>query len=204
MAKIFNDADVVNLLKSIASSANEIMNDTFEGYINRQEEALNSAEEKNREIVQFVNLLSHKMNELDDIKREEYALLYSLIGHMQKLKYDHDKLINFTRIKNKNSIRFTHTAAAEMEELFQGAKAIYSYMNDLMISQNPVLFRYIFRETNKYELISRRYAIEHEERLSQGLCPAKASSVFLQILDTFEDILWHLNAVATDLKQLRT
>ncbi len=202
MAKIFHDVDVVNLLKDISTSANEIMHDTFEGYINRNEEALSSAEEKNREIAQLVNTLSQKLKELDDITREEYALLYSLLVHMQKLKFDHEKLINFTRIKNKNDIRFTHTAAMEMEELFQGVKAIYSYLNDLLVNMNPVLFRYIFKETNKYELISRRYAIEHEERLSQGICPAQASSVFLQMLDAFEDILWHLNAIATDLKEL--
>ncbi len=202
MVTIFTNEEIVDLLKSIASSANEIMDGTFEGYMNRNEEALESAEEKNREIFVFANVLSQKLKELTDVTREEYALLYSLLRHMQKLKFDHDKLINITRIKNKNAVRFTHTAAVEMEGLFQGVRAIYSYLNDLLISRNPVLFRYIFRETNKYELISRRYAIEHEERLRQGICPAKASTVFIQMLDAFEDILWHLNAVATDLKEL--
>ncbi len=202
MVTIFNDQEIVNMLKSIASCANEIMNDTFEGYMNRSAEALDSAEENNREIVQLASLLSYKLRELDNITREEYALLYSLLRHLQKLKFDHDKLINLTRLKNDKSVRFTNTAAVEMEELFQGTRAIYSYLHDLLVNRNPVLFRYIFRETNKYELISRRYAIEHEERLTQGICSAEASSFFIQMLDAFEDILWHLNAVATDLKEL--
>lgn len=201
MIKDFKDAEVLNNIEKIFSCANEVLNDTYNGYIKKEENALTSAEENNREIITLTNELYKQIKESEKLDVESYSLLYSLIGHFQKLKFDHDKLINSTFLKNKNLILFTDTAAVDIEDLFQGTRSIYNYLNEFMITKNPVLFRQIFRESTKYELVSKRFVIEHEERLLQGICSIKASTVYIQMLDAFEDILWHLHFIAEEMER---
>lgn len=201
MTKNFYEVEIVKGFQNLLSNANEIVNNTFDGYLKQNEVALESAVEKNRENAQYIKQLYQNIEEMEELEKKEYALLYGLLGHFEKLKFNHDKLINWTRFKNKSMILFTNTAAGEIEELFKGIRDIYNYLHELLFRRNPVLIRYIFRETNKYELISRRFVIEHEERLQQGICPARASTVYLQMLITFEDILWHLHFIALELKK---
>ncbi len=202
MVKSFSNAAVVSTFQKLLSSGNEVINETFEGYLRREDDALVGAEEKNREILSLVQHLFSQVREIENITKEEYAVIYAILGNTKKIKYNHDKLINYTRLKNKNLVLFSDTAAAEIEELFKGTRAIYSYLYELLLTRNPVLLRQIFRETNRYELLSFRFSIEHEERMAQGLCLAKASSVYLHLLETFEDILWHLHYMANELKSL--
>lgn len=198
----FSNTAVVSNFQELLSCGNEVINEAFEGYLRREEQALASAEEKNREILTLIQQLFSQIKELEEMPKEEYGIIYAILSNTKKIKYNHDKLINYTRLKNNNVVLFSDTAAAEIEELFKGTRAIYGYLYELLLTRNPVLLRQIFRETNRYELLSFRYSIEHEERMTQGICLAKASSVYLHLLETFEDILWHLHFMAVELKKL--
>lgn len=202
MVKSFGNAAIVSSFQNLLSCGNEVINETFEGYLKREEQALLSAEEKNREIPTLIQHINSQVKEIEDISKEEYGVIYAILGNTKKIKYNHDKLINYTRLKNKNVVLFSDAGAAEIEELFKGTRAIYSYLYELLLTRNPVLLRQIFRETNRYELLSFRFSIEHEERVAHGLCLAKASTAYLHLLETFEDILWHLHYMATELKNL--
>jgi len=197
--KGLNNTKIENSLKKLTGQANEIIDDTFKGYSDVREEALHSAERKNKEFLSVLKQLYRQINESKDISRDEYASIYSILGNMQKLKFDHDKLINYTRLKNINSVIFPRSAAAEVEDLFQGTRAIYSYMGELLLVKSPFLLRQVFRQINKYELVCCRFAIEHERRIVQGICPLKACCIYVHIVETFEDIFWHQQAIVKEL-----
>ncbi len=201
MFEAFSKPVHFNVFKQILDYGKDLTQLTFDGYINMEESALTKAEEINRELAVLAEQLFSQVKEDQELEKEEYALLLSLLGHVRKLKYNHDRLINYTRLKINNAIFFSDMAAAELENLFQGTKDVYTHLSELIVSKNPVLFRQIFRESDKYELISLRVAIEHEGRLLEGICKPQASTVYLQILFVFEDILWHLHTLTTELKE---
>lgn len=189
-----------NVFQQIMDHGSNIIQLTYDSYINMEENPLTQAEEKNRELAVLADQFYNQLQEDLDLEREGYAFLLSFLVHVRKLKFNHDRLINYTRLKIKNKIFFSSMAAADMENLFQGTRDVYTHLSELVVNKNPVLFRQIFRETDKYELISLRVGVEHEERLLRGICKPQASTVYIQMLGVFEDILWHLHALTSGLK----
>jgi Na+/phosphate symporter len=59
-----------------------------------------------------------------------------------------------------------------------------------------VLIRYIKEEGEKFQYMIGEYALAHQERLIQGTCIPKASSVYLAILDYLADIERHIRQMA--------
>ncbi len=200
MFKTLSKSAHFNALQQIMDYGSEIIQLTYDSYINMEENLLDHAEEKNRELTVLADQFHKQVKEDLDLEREEYAFLLSFLVHVRKFKFDHDRLINYTRLKINNKIFFSSMAAADMENLFQGTKDVYTHLSELVVNKNPVLFRQIFRETDKYELISLRVGVEHEERLLRGICKPQASTIYIQMLGVFEDILWHLHALTSELK----
>jgi Na+/phosphate symporter len=83
----------------------------------------------------------------------------------------------------------------ELTSLFEGALLVLECTKDTIITKNKVLSKYVKEEGERLSALANDYATFHEERLVDGLCLSKASSLYLAILDAFKGIWWHCQQI---------
>ncbi|HHT9121752.1 MAG TPA: hypothetical protein ACFYEF_02675 [Candidatus Wunengus sp. YC63] len=60
------------------------------------------------------------------------------------------------------------------------------------MTRNEVLMKHVVDKYKNLSEIVEVYAEGHEERLIQGLCEAKHSPVYLNIMDSVMTVVWHV------------
>jgi Na+/phosphate symporter len=69
-------------------------------------------------------------------------------------------------------------------------------VGDIILTKNALLTNHIVVEAEKLNKSANDSATLHEERLVLGICKPKSSSLFLDLLDSFKGILYHLKKIA--------
>ncbi len=188
-------------LKEVTGVMKDALSLIFDGFYRAQVQYMEEAEEKTKSIEQKLAELQRALSERSSLEAEEIAAAAAIISHYQKITFDLQKLSEHTRKKNKEGILFTEKAVMELEELFRGIGNLFVHLNDLILTRNAVLVDHVLSEKRKYSRLVRQFAQEHEERLIKGVCLAQSSSLYLNMLDALEDILWHFQAMAEELKK---
>ncbi len=146
------------------------------------------------------NLLTHKAleNNVDN-----YSLLVVVFSNLEKINFDLRKLLSFTNSKIKEGTHFTVKATEELRLLFTEINQLFPHLYDAIITENPVLTDFLLNKVKELDKKSRQFSTEHEERLIKGVCLTKSSSVYLYILDSLQDLLWHFKAIVRELPKTK-
>lgn len=99
----------------------------------------------------------------------------------------------------REGIPFTERAIRELNTLFARAIELLECVRDVILTQNRLLLRHIQIEGQRYEELVNEYALFHQQRLIEGLCLPKASSLFMALLDYLKGITEHIGQVADKL-----
>lgn len=194
------DMELANDLKETTSVMKDALSLIFDGFYRAQLQYIEEGEQKIKLIQNKLAELQKNISDNTHLETDEIASAATVLSHYQKIVFDLHKLSEHTRNKNKEGILFTEKAVLELEELFRGIGNLFVHLNDLILTRNAVLVDHVLSEKKKYSQLARRFAQEHEERLIKGICLAQSSSLYLYMLDALEDILWHFQAMAEELK----
>jgi Na+/phosphate symporter len=96
------------------------------------------------------------------------------------------------RLATARAIGELHTPFAKAIELLECAR-------DVIATQNRILIRYVLTAGQRYGEMVNEYALSHQQRLIEGLCLPKASSVFVALLDYLKGIASHVCQIADKL-----
>jgi Na+/phosphate symporter len=99
----------------------------------------------------------------------------------------------------REGIPFTERAVRELNTLFARAIELLECVRDVILTQNHILFRHMQIEGQRYEELVNEYALFHQQRLIEGLCLPKASSLFVAVLDYLKGITGHIGQIADKL-----
>ncbi len=99
----------------------------------------------------------------------------------------------------RDGILFTDRAAREIRQLFATVLELLEGLRDALRTGNRTLVRYIRDAGRVAEVQANEFALFHEQRLIEGVCQPKASSVYLAMLDQLRGIEWHARQVAEKL-----
>ena len=91
---------------------------------------------------------------------------------------------------------FTDRARREIGGLLDTVLELLEGLHDALQTGNRTLVRYILDEGRDCETRANEYALFHEQRLIEGVCQPKASSIYLAMLDHLRGIEWHARQVA--------
>ncbi len=103
-----------------------------------------------------------------------------------------ESLINVARIKARDGILFSDKALAELTELFELLKKVLDNFGDLLITRNRSLADHLLAEEKRLGQMTVDFALAHEDRLVEGVCTPKASSLYLDILDSVKNVGQHI------------
>lgn len=89
------------------------------------------------------------------------------------------------------AVPFTDRATREITTLLDKAIELLQATRDVIRTGNAVLVRHVLTEGPAFEAMATDFARFHEERLIQGLCRPKASSIYLAMIDYLRGVERH-------------
>jgi len=99
----------------------------------------------------------------------------------------------------RDGVPFTDRATGEIRRLFGTVLELLEGLRDALRTGNRTLVRYIRDAGRACEAQANEFALFHEQRLIEGVCQPKASSIYLAMLDHLRGVEWHSRQVAEKL-----
>ena len=119
--------------------------------------------------------------------------------HLERISDHIDKIAENMSTKIKENILFSDKAMSEVTFLLQRTKEILNTLTDFILARNMFIANYLKESEQEIERSATKFSTLHEERLIEGLCTAKASGIFLNILGSIKVIAWHTRQIAEEL-----
>jgi Na+/phosphate symporter len=140
------------------------------------------------------NLVSF-YNKASDLTGAEALAIQATAINFSKIFYDILRLSGLVETKVKEKVLFSDLAASELTQLMRRGRELLPHLADALQTQNPIIISHVEKEVNELSAIIVNSTNLHEDRLCKGICHPKASVIFMQMLDQFQDILWHYKAL---------
>ncbi|HMK37393.1 MAG TPA: hypothetical protein VK463_20130 [Desulfomonilaceae bacterium] len=113
-----------------------------------------------------------------------------------------ESMLNVAKIKARDGIPFSDKAQEEMKRLFDLLQDVLMKFRELISTLNPSLLDALLNEQKDLAQLTIDFALAHEDRLISGLCSPKASSLYLDILDSIRNISRHFRDMTEALKRI--
>ncbi len=120
-------------------------------------------------------------------------------GHLDRIGDGLDKLYSTVKVKIKEGILFSDKSVNETYKLFDETTVLLTCLSDCVSTGNKVLAEHINKEGKKLGELADEYAIFHEDRLIAGVCMPKNAPVYLDILGSFKDVVWHVREITRNI-----
>lgn len=180
----------------------EMLRLTWEGFRKQETEPLQPAETLCREVHQrektLTELVMKKLAGQADLPEADQKLFF-IPMHLERIGDNTELLIRAIKTMIQEGIPFSERAMKEINLLFEKTIELVECVQDVIITQNRILIKHILEEGQRYEELANEYAVVHQQRLIEGVCIPKASSVYLAILDDLRGIEWHTRQIAQKL-----
>jgi len=124
------------------------------------------------------------------------AELSFLPMHLERIGDNVEFLVRAIGRTVAEGVPFSERALKEIDALFEKVIELLECTRDAIGTENKVLIRHILEEGRNYERLVSDFALFHQERLIEGLCSPKSSSVYLAILDYLKGIEEHIRQMA--------
>lgn len=161
-----------------------------DAFIKNKVSSLDQAEELAREIQQKEDRLTDALAKLSASSGEARGIL-AVPSHIEKIAYNLRRLSDGIRTKIKDALLFSDKAIQETSTLFSKSKDVMKKASDASVTANASLGDAVRNESDEIVRMADKFATSHEDRLVAGECSPKASSTYLCILYSFEDIVSH-------------
>lgn len=119
--------------------------------------------------------------------------------HLERVGDNLEALVGAIRTMRDEGVPFTDRAVRELSGLFERAGELLECVRDAMITGNRVLIRYVTDRGTQFAQLADDYALAHQQRLIEGVCMPRASSVYLAMLDYLKGVESHTRQIAQKL-----
>jgi len=118
---------------------------------------------------------------------EKFQLrLDAILSGLAKIDARLGSLADAIRKKIKGGVLFSHKAVTQTNYLFDQHSGMIKSLLDIVKTDNQFLKNYVRSEGRKLIQACADFAVEHQERLIEGLCTPQAAPIFLVILDAMQ------------------
>jgi Na+/phosphate symporter len=100
------------------------------------------------------------------------------------------KAAQAVKTKATERVLFSDRAVAEMRTCFEEAAGLLVNLRDLLKTGNAVLAAWVGERSQACQGRCQEFATEHEERLVQGICLPRSSTLYLIMLEAFRDFFY--------------
>ncbi|MGH7900873.1 MAG: PhoU domain-containing protein [Thermodesulfobacteriota bacterium] len=176
----------------------EMLDSTWEGFRRQNMEKLHQAEVIGREIHDKEKVLTSSI--MNELPRKEGSSLEELLiflpTHLERIGDDIELVIRSTRSIIKEGVCFSDKAIKEINTLFAKAEELLESTRNSLTTEDRGQVNRVREEGIKFQEMVGEYSLSHYDRLIEGTCMPKASSIYLAILDYLSDIEKHIRKIA--------
>lgn len=115
--------------------------------------------------------------------------------HFDRMGKGLNKLFNATKRKIRSGILFSDKSVKESYKLFDETLVLLNSVGDCIRTSNGDLAKNLDGNGKRLCELADEYAIFHEDRLIAGVCTPKSAPVYLDILESFRSVIWHVRKV---------
>ena len=119
--------------------------------------------------------------------------------HLERVGDNLESLAAAIRTMIADGVLFTDRATREVGSLFEIALELLECVRDGLRTGNRTLVRHILLAGLRCEMMANDFARFHEQRLIEGVCVPRASSLYLAMLDYLKGIEWHVRQIGEKL-----
>lgn len=123
-------------------------------------------------------------------------------GRLERVGDLLESVLNVSRIKSRDGIAFSDKANKELDNLFGLQTEILTNFRDALLTRNRVLLESIVEQAGRMGQMIVDFGLAHEDRLLQGLCSPKASSLYLDLLDSLRHANHHIREMSDSLLRI--
>ncbi len=113
-------------------------------------------------------------------------------GRLERVGDLIENMLRVCQIKDREGVPFSDRAVNELDDLFSLLIQAFKDFRDALITRNRSLLEHIIVEDERISSKVLNYRLAHEDRLIAGVCTPKASSLFLDILDSVKQANRHI------------
>jgi Na+/phosphate symporter len=121
--------------------------------------------------------------------------------HLERVGDNIEFLVRAVNTMIKDGIPFTERALGEVNSLFEKGVEILECVRDAVNTKNKVLLRHIVDAGNRFDSRVDEFALLHQQRMIEGVCVPKASSLYVAILDYLKGIESHCRQIGLKLME---
>lgn len=189
-------------LHEMAKKTIEMLKLTWEAFRKQNIQTLQTADSIGRQIHRQEKTLTELMIRTAPGlagDRGKGSELFFVPMHLERIGDNIEFLVRAIRSMVQEGIPFSERAMGEINTLFGKAAELLECVQDMITIRNSVLVRHVLDAGRDYEQTANDYALIHQQRLIEGVCMPKSSSVYLAILDYLKGIEWHTRLIAKKL-----
>jgi Na+/phosphate symporter len=119
--------------------------------------------------------------------------------HLERVGDNIEFLVRAVKTMIAEGIPFTERAMGEVNTLFEKSIELLECVRDIVSTKNKILIRHIVEEGKRFENKADEFALLHQQRMIEGVCVPKASSMYLAMLDYLRGIESHCRQIGLKL-----
>ncbi len=104
-------------------------------------------------------------------------------------------LFNATKKKIREDMLFSDKSVKETYKLFDETLVLLNSVSNCISTSNGDLAKHMDGNGKRLCELADEYAIFHEDRLIAGVCTPKSAPVYLDILESFRSVVWHVRKI---------
>jgi Na+/phosphate symporter len=192
-----SDVDIDKEILKMFDLAKEMFVFTWEGFKKLDEERLREAQKIGKELHEREKVLTHSI--MTGYSRGENVNDEITVGHipshLERIGDNIELLLRCGASIIQDGVCFSDRAISEINTLFDKAIEILQSASDALKTNDKEKLINVREEGRKFQEVIREYSISHYDRLIEGVCMPKASSLYLAILDYLSGIEKHIRNI---------
>ncbi len=166
------------------------------------QEKMSKCEMLGREIHQEEKGLTGDLVCYPDTKGDVLKAIVLFPGRLERVGDLIESILNVSKVKACDGVPFSDRALQELTELFSLFTETLRTFRDVLLNRNQNVLESLLKQQNKLARMTIDFGLAHEDRLLEGLCSPKASSLYLDILDSVKNANAHIREMSEILLRL--
>lgn len=123
-------------------------------------------------------------------------------GQLERIGDYLESILNCCKIKTRESIPLNDRNISEVGEAMGAIQKLLSDLRDIIIAPNRHLIQHVISQAEALDQKCQEMQLSHVDRLLEGSTAPKASSLYLDILESIQSIKRHIKEMAKSIQSI--
>lgn len=123
-------------------------------------------------------------------------------GHLERIGDHLESIVNCCRIKTRDSIPLSDRSINEVSETLDAVQSLLKDLRDIIIAPNRYLIEHVISQSDALDQKCQEMQLNHVDKLLDGSTAPKASSLYLDILESIQSIKRHVKEMAKSIQSI--